>query len=109
MRQRLYDLVPARAAAVDPVDGLAPPLQADLADQRLATPPRALGELGVEGVEREQVFAPFRRREQRSQVPVVVVPADSSAADRREFEPFTATRGAAADSTAPLHKASAAT
>src|SRR3546814_15901515 len=50
--QRLHDLVLARGAVIDPVQALAPPLQADAADHRLAHHLRRLGHLMVEEIGR---------------------------------------------------------
>jgi hypothetical protein len=57
---------------VDARDGLAPPLQANLAQHRLAHGLAHLGDLVVERVEREQALARGRRREQPGEIAVVV-------------------------------------
>src|SRR3546814_1860090 len=66
--QRLHDLVLARGAVIDPVQALAPPLQADAADHRLAHHLRRLGHLMVEGIEREEVLALGRSEEHTSEL-----------------------------------------
>ena len=63
----------ARLAGGDPVQRLTPPLQADLAEDRLRYPLAGLGNLQIEGVEGEQVPPIRRRREQSGQKPVVIV------------------------------------
>src|SRR3546814_5252217 len=75
-------LVLARTALVDPRQALAPPLQADLPDHRLAHHLRRLRHLVVEGVEREEILALGLRREEARQIAVGVVPLDQRAAGR---------------------------
>ena len=74
--QRLDHGVAARAAVVDAVQALAPPLETDPAEHVLAHNLGGLGDLEVEGVEREEILAPLRRRQQARQVAVAVVAPD---------------------------------
>ncbi len=59
---------------------VAPPLQADLAQTGLADHVAHAGDFSAEGVQREQVFAQTRRREQVGNVAVAVVPTKRSGA-----------------------------
>ena len=72
-RQGLDHLVPAhRPALVDRGNAVAPPLQAHLAEHRLAHHFAGARDLGVEGIERQQRVARLGGREQRGQEPVAV-------------------------------------
>src|SRR5665213_2932433 len=80
---RLGDVVPPRlAAGKRRLNRLAPPLQADLPEHRLAHALAHAGDLIVEGVKREQRLAVPGRREQRGLEAVPVVLAHKRA-DRR--------------------------
>ena len=60
------------AAAIAVQDRIAPPLQADLAERRLADRVADARDLGVEGVQREEMRARRLRREEVGEVAVAV-------------------------------------
>src|SRR6185503_4139224 len=81
--ERLGDFVLARlAAAIDRRQRVAPPLQADAAERRLAHHFARLRHFVIEGVERPEIFALARGRKKRRQEAVAVV-APHHAGDRR--------------------------
>jgi len=57
------------------VERVAPPLQPHLPDQRFAHHLTDLGQLDIEGIEREQMLAHRRRRENHGQEAIVIVQA----------------------------------
>ena len=74
--ERREDRVVAHRTLIDPVDRVAPPLQPDLAQQRLRYDFRGLGGLQVEGVEGEQRVPLAAGGEQRGKVALAVETAD---------------------------------
>ena len=70
--QRGNDRVFADGTVIDPVDGVAPPLQPDLTEQRFRNDFGGLGGLKVECEEREQRVALPGRGEQRGQIAFAV-------------------------------------
>ena len=63
-------------AAVRALHHLAPPLQPDQRERRLRHRLARPRQFVVEGIQRQQRIAPLRRREQRGQEPVGIVPAN---------------------------------
>jgi hypothetical protein len=74
--ERLGDGVRAGLAGIEPVDRFPPPLQPDLAEDRVRHRFPHLGDFLVEGVEGQQLRARRRRCEHRGQVAVVIGAAD---------------------------------
>ena len=74
--QRGRDRVRRRLAGPLAVEHIAPPLQPDLARHRLAHAVAHAGDLGIEGVEREQRTALLGGRKQRREKAVLVGGAD---------------------------------
>ena len=72
--QCLYHGMLARRALVNFRDRLAPPGQTDFAQQRFRDDGAGLGDLLVEGIEREQRLAPVGWREQAGEEPFRIIP-----------------------------------
>src|SRR5262249_39869880 len=72
IEQRCRDGVPRHLATRVAVEHIAPPLQTNLAWQRLARELAHAGDLAVERVEHKEMPPPLRRREQRGEEPVLV-------------------------------------
>jgi hypothetical protein len=73
IEQRCSDRIGIDLAARFVAQRVAPPLQADLTWQYLARRLAHPGDLAVEGIERMEMPAQVRRREQRGEKPVLVV------------------------------------